>query len=189
MDLIIYLHLITKMETFARSLAKGALVAGAGLLCFASGGAAAPLVGAALVGSGAYSGAKATIRGVRELADESDGEMYFVYYDLDNAAIAGINYILPEFIDTDLIASATNKKIAHCKAWFTTSSNSYVTFELTAGKHSGVIASKHDKINGSALASSSTVLQLVRLNCSGSLGGDNKKIDWRKRYSKRKRSI
>ncbi|CDW90965.1 UNKNOWN [Stylonychia lemnae] len=176
------------MQTFFRTVSKGALVAGVGGLCLLSGGTLVPVIGASLVGSGAYSGIKATVRGAREIIDEDEGDMYYVYYDLANTSLQVTNYLLPEFVDIDLIASASNKKLAHCKAWFTTGSTTYVTFEITAGKNWGVLARKPGPISVKA-ASGIKELQLVKLEQRGSLGSDNDKVDWRKRYIKRKRSI
>ena len=109
------------MLPFLRTVTKGALWVSAGLLVVGTGGAAAAVVGPALIGAGGYSVAKGTIRGVRELVDEEDGDMFFVYYDLDNTFLEIANAYMPEFPDVDIAASALNKKIAHCKAWFTTS--------------------------------------------------------------------
>ena len=55
------------MKTFARTISKGAIVAGIGTICVCSGVVAMPVIGAALLSSGAYSGIKATIRGAREI--------------------------------------------------------------------------------------------------------------------------
>ena len=60
------------MKAFVRTLAQGVLATGVGLVCFATGGAAIPLVGTVLISSGIYCGAKASIRGIRELVDEHD---------------------------------------------------------------------------------------------------------------------
>ena len=118
------------VETFFRSFAKGVVAVGAGALIIGTGGTIIPVVGGALIGSGVYSTTKATIRGLRETTDEGDGEMYYVYYSLKS--FAGIvNHAIPEFIDIDIIAGGLNLKIAHCKAWFSISSTSYVTFEVT----------------------------------------------------------
>ena len=48
---------------------------------------AAPLAGGALVGAGVYSILKGSIRRLREMADEEDGEMFYVYYDLENTPL------------------------------------------------------------------------------------------------------
>ena len=119
------------VETFFRSVAKGVVAVGAGALVIGTGGALAPVIGGALIGSGVYTTTKATVRGLRETTDEEDGEMYYVYYSLKSAA-GVLNHAIPEFLDTDIIAGGMNLKIAHCKAWFSTGSNSYVTFEVTA---------------------------------------------------------
>ncbi len=66
--------------------------------------------------------------------------------------------MIPEFVDVDIIAGALNKKLAHCKAWFTTSKNSYITFEVSAGKSEGVIDYKYGIYgSGSQKKSNSTV--------------------------------
>ena len=162
---------------FFRTVSKGALWVGAGLLVAGTGGAAAPIlapIGGVLVGAGGYSVAKGTIRGVRELVDEEDGDMFFVYYDLENVAAVVANYYMPENSYTDIIASASNKKLAHCKAWFTTSKYTYVTFEITSGKSYGEIARK--RVPSSLKTDSSMgidYLQLIMKEESGSLGEDN----------------
>ena len=110
------------------------------MVCVATGGAAIPLVGTVLISSGIYCGAKASIRGVRELVDEHDVQMFYVYYNLDNKALKALNFLTPEWFEIDFISSGLNIKLAHCKAWFTTSATTYVTFEITAGKDEGVIS-------------------------------------------------
>ena len=65
-----------------------------------------------------------------------------------------------------------------------------MTFEITSGKSDGEIARK--RIPPSFKTDSSTgvdYLQLIMVEEIGSLGGDNLKIDWRKKYSKRKKTI
>ncbi len=71
----------------------------------------------------------------------------------------------------------------HCVAWFTTSPTEYVTIEIISGKTSGVIAEKSCGKMGSSK------LQLVVEYWNGSLGSDKEKVDWRKKYTKRWRSI
>ncbi len=148
------------MYAFGRSFLKGALTVGAGVFIAATGGTAALVIGPALIGSGVYSAGKATVRGAREIADEEDGECYYVYYDLRNSEneisfAAAANFIIPEWGDTDLIASGVNKKLAHCVAWFTTSRTSYVKFEITSNKSEGVIAKKY--LPGSKSSVTSTI--------------------------------
>jgi hypothetical protein len=56
--------------SFLRTVGVGAGWLAAGGLVLASGGAAAPFVGGALLSAGGYGVAKGTIRGARELAEE-----------------------------------------------------------------------------------------------------------------------
>ncbi len=105
-----------------------------------------------------------------------------VYYNLDSP-LAIVEHILPTFLEENLIAEKKGFKISHCVAWFTTSSNSYVRFEITSKKTEGVI---REKPLGKLFEDS---LQLIMLEKSGSLGSDNLKIDWRKKYGKRTKSI
>ena len=125
------------MYSFIRSTSKGVAYLLVGGIVIASGGTAAPFIGGAFLGSGGYSVVKATIRGAREIADEDAGEMYFVHYDLDNVLVKVGNYVLPDQLLPD-------RQVSHWKAWFTLSATSYVTFEITAGKSSGVIAEKYN---------------------------------------------
>ena len=120
------------MKTFLRTVVTGGFFIGAGLLTISTGGAAAPLIGMSLIGSGSYTVAKGSLRGARELVEEEGGDCYYVYYDVDDKFLAFLNIITPEYPELDLVAYSLNSKIAHCKAWFTLSNNRYVTFEITA---------------------------------------------------------
>ena len=82
---------------------------------------------------------------MRETVEEENGDCYFVYYPLENTAAATADYIIPEIVGVDVIAGALNLKTQHCVAWFTTSSGTFVTIEITTGKTEGVVASKYSQ--------------------------------------------
>ena len=84
-----------------------------------------------------------------------------------------------------MVAGALNLKLQHCVAWFTTSSSSYVTIEITHGRYEGVVREKTQY--GKNFVNNK--LQLIVRYWNGSLGGDTDKVDWRKKYTKRKKSI
>ena len=106
----------------------------------ATDGLALPLIGTSLVGAGTYQVAKSSVRGIREILPEKDDNIYWVYYSLDNIVCQLGYYAVPEFLDLDILSDISGIKIAHCKAWFSTGSDSYTTFEITANKRNGVIA-------------------------------------------------
>ncbi|CDW74916.1 UNKNOWN [Stylonychia lemnae] len=71
------------MITFIRSLGKNMLYAGVGLILTP----VAPYVGLPMLVGSVSSGVQAIVRGAREIADEKDGDVYFVYYDLDSVGL------------------------------------------------------------------------------------------------------
>ena len=101
------------MYSLGRSILKGAAFIGGGALVIATGGAAAAVIGPVLVGSGAYTAGSGIIRGARELVAEDEGECYFVYYPLKDGLLNALSVVLPDHLDTDFLASALDKKIAH----------------------------------------------------------------------------
>ena len=106
------------------------------------------------------------VRKSRELVDEKEGDCFYVYYPLGNMGGAAADYILPEIVGVDVIAGALNLKTQHCKAWFTRSSGSYTTIEITAGKTEGVLARKY------CSSVENDELQLVVLEKEGRLAND-----------------
>ncbi len=68
-----------------------------------------------------------------------------VYYPLGNNAGRAADYYIPEIVGVDLVAGALNLKMQHCVAWFTTSSSSYVTIEISHGRYEGVVREKEQK--------------------------------------------
>ena len=91
------------------------------------------LIGLPFYALGGYTAGKALIRLAREKIDEEEGDMFIVFYDLE-VEKSGLNIIqeaLPEIPIFDAYAGASNKKIAHAKAWFTTGHNKYCTMEIT----------------------------------------------------------
>ena len=82
------------------------------------------------------------VRSLREIADESDGDCFMVYYPLGHGGGAAADALIPEIVGVDLIAGALNLKMQHCVAWFTTSSSRYVTIEITHGRSSNVVKEK-----------------------------------------------
>lgn len=106
---------------------------------FAMTGPIAAVAGGFLAVNLAYNAGATVLRNVRELIDEKDGDCYFVYYPFDNKYVVA-DFILPEFFVTDVFSGATNIKMKHCAAWFTTSASTYVTIEITSGKNEGVYA-------------------------------------------------
>ena len=123
------------------------------------------------------------VRKARETCEEEEGDCFFVYYPLGHMLGATVDFILPEVVGVDVVAGALNLKTQHCVAWFTTSSSSYTTIEITSGKSAGVLATKE------CSKMSNKELQLVVLNWNGSLRSDENQIDWRKKYTKRKKSV
>jgi hypothetical protein len=103
--------------------------------------AGGPFIATFAAGTLVYNASATVVRNLRELSDEEDGDVYFVYYPLDNAWSAA-DYLLPEISITDVIGSAFNIKIKHCVAWFSTSSSTYVTIEITSDRVVGVEAQK-----------------------------------------------
>lgn len=135
--------------TWFRDFSKGVGYTALGVvITVGSAGLAAP-VGAALAGSGIYSIGKSTVRGLREISDEEDGEVFFVYYDFSNFGLALVSSLLPDHLDTDIVAGGTNTKLSHCKAWFSTGSNSFTTFEITTNASWGVLREKSMGSKGS----------------------------------------
>ncbi|CDW72293.1 UNKNOWN [Stylonychia lemnae] len=102
----------------------------------------APYVGLQLLMNSVSSGISAMERGAREIADEVDGDVYLVYYDLDSFGAFFLNYLTPEDTQISSFSARANKRFAHCKAWFSTGPISYVTFEISADKNTGIIATK-----------------------------------------------
>ena len=102
-------------------------------------GPVAAVVGGTLAVNFAYNTVTTVVRNLRELKDEEDGDCYFVYYPLENA-FGVADFIIPEFLEMDILSSALNIKMKHCVAWFSTSATTYVTIEINTGKNEGVRA-------------------------------------------------
>ncbi|CDW80361.1 UNKNOWN [Stylonychia lemnae] len=166
------------MQSFANFLSQGITIANVGTILLVGNTSKATAKGVSYFGSRVNSISKAAIGEIREMINEKTEDMLLVANNDETSQIKQIY---------SLEGLQQNKQTSHCKALIKITSNNYVSFEVTSGKQSGVIAKKEEQLlSGETICCNKIQLQLVKIVGQRDHSQDRKQIG---SINIRKRSI